>query len=154
MKINVKRKINAPSDALWSYLGDYSNIHRFHPLLSGSHFTDENHTCEVGSTRQCDMKDGNYLRERITEWKEGSHYSIEIDDTSMPVKDASATIGVRPLGEGSSEAYMHMEMKAKYRILTPFMYIGFRLFAAPSILRGLEKLYQKERSSDHKVTVA
>ncbi len=144
MKVSVKRKINASSEELWAYLGDYSNIHRFHPMLKGSHFTGENTTCEVGSTRQCDFKDGNYLKERIVEWKEGSHYTADIYDSSMPVKSAQATLGLTPIDENHTEAYMHVEMTTKYFILTPLMYFMFRFITAPGILKGLEKLYQSE----------
>ena len=146
MNISIKRTINAPSDALWDYLADYSNIHKFHPLLKGSDFVDGAHTCELGSTRQCDMKDGSYLKERITDWKEGSHYSVEIYETSMPVKEARATIGVKAIGENQSEAYMYMNMKPKYKLLQPMMYLMFQFFAGPSILRGLEKIYRKEHT--------
>lgn len=150
MKIKVQRKINAPSSVLWDYIGDYANIHKFHPLLSGSHFNEGTATCEVGSTRQCDMKSGDFLKEKITDWKEGSHYSVEIYETSMPVKNAKATVGVKPLGKEVSEAYMHVEMDAKYAILRPLIYLMFRYYVSPAILKGLDKLYHKE----HKVLVA
>ena len=144
MQIKIKRTINAPSDALWAYLADYSNIHRFHPLLKGSDFIEGAQTCEIGSTRQCDMKDGNYIKEKVTDWKEGSHYSVDIYETSMPIKRATATLGVRSLGVNKSEAYMNMEMIPKYKVLQPMMFLMFRYFAGPGILKGMEKLYHKE----------
>ena len=144
MKISVKRKINAPSDALWSYLADYSNIHRFHPLLKDSNFIEGAHTCEVGSTRQCDMKDGSFIKERVTEWKEGSHYTIDVYETSMPIKNSTATIGVVPINENETQAYMNLEMTPKYKVLQPVLFLVFRYFAGPAILRGLDKIYQKE----------
>ena len=144
MFINVKRKIKAPSDSLWNYLSDFANIHRFHPLLSGSHYTEESQSCEIGATRQCDFKDGNYLKERITDLQEGSHYTVEIYGTSMPVKNASATLGLQELGPNLTEVYMKVEMESKYKILSPLMYILFQYIAGPGILRGLEKLYRSE----------
>ena len=144
MKINVRRKINAPVEVLWSYFADYSNIQRFHPLLKNSHFVDGASSCELGSTRQCNMKDGNYLKEEVIDWKENSHYTVKIYDTSMPIKSAKATLGVTPLSNGSSEAYMQVEMIPKYKIMQPMMYLMFRFVAAPSILKGLEKLYKEE----------
>ena len=150
MRISVKRKIDAPSEALWNYLADYSNISRFHPMLNGSHFTGGNTTCEVGTTRQCDMKDGNYLQEKITQWEDGSHYSVQITETSMPVKNASATLGVRSTGEGESEAYMDLNLEAKNPLMSPMIFLMFKYKAAPSILKGLEDLYKQE----HKLAMA
>lgn len=144
MKIQVKRTINAPVEAIWAYLGDYSNIHRFHPMLKGSHFTEGTATCEVGATRQCDFNDGNYIQERVLEWEEGSHYTVDIYDSSMPVKSAQATLGVRPLGEDQTEAYMHMEMTPKNSLMSPMMYLMYKFNIAPGVLKGLEKLYLSE----------
>ena len=146
MKIQVKRRIEAPAADLWAYLGDYSNIYRFHPMLSGSHFNEGSQTCEIGSTRQCDFKNGEYLREKITDWKEGSHYTVDIYDTSMPIENAKATLGVRAISPTESEAFMDIEMDAKQKWMAPMLYLSFRYNAAPSILRGLEELYQQENA--------
>ena len=140
MKIKVKRTIKASKGALWNFLGDYSNIYKFNPLISDSHFNDGSATCEVGSTRQCDMKTGDYLKEKITEWEEGSHYSVEIYETSMPVKKANATIGLREIDKQTTEAFMEMNLESKYAILAPMMYLMFKYYAAPGILKGLEKI--------------
>ena len=144
MKISTKRKINATPEALWNHLGDYSNIYKFNPLIKDSHFNEGTTTCEVGSTRQCDMKTGDYLKERITDWKEGSHYSVEIYDTSMPVKKANATLGLNKIDDHTTEAYMEMEIVPKYAILGPMMYLMFKFIAAPGILKGLEKINRSE----------
>ena len=146
MKINVKRKTNAPASALWDYLADYSNIHRFHPLLKDSNFIEGATTCEIGSTRQCDMKDGNYIKEKVVDWKDGSHYTVDIYDTSMPIKNATATLGVRSISENETEAYMNLEMTPKLKIMQPMLFLMFRFVAAPKILKGLEELYLKERN--------
>jgi hypothetical protein len=148
MKITATRKIKATTEALWNYLGDYANIYRFNPLISHSHFNEGATTCEVGSTRQCDMKTGDYLKERIIEWKEGSHYSVEIYETSMPLKKAVAKLGVIKIDAQTSEVFMEMEIVAKYAVLTPIMYLMFKFVAAPGILKGLEKLYLSESKID------
>ena len=144
MKIKINRVIEAPSHVLWNYLADYSNIDRFHPLLASSEFVDGANSCEVGSTRQCNMKDGNYIKERVIDWKEGSHYSVEIYDTSMPMKSAQASIGVKQLDDHRSEVYFHMDAEPKYKIMQPMMYLMFKYKQGPTILKGLEELYKKE----------
>ena len=144
MKIEVNRTISAPASALWAYLSDYANIYRFHPLLKGSYFIEGTKHCAIGATRQCDFKDGHYLKERVTDWAEGSHYTVEIYDTSMPMNHATATLGVRAIGEGKSEAYMHLNIAPKYSAMQPMMFLMFRFFTGPAILRGLDQLQQRE----------
>jgi len=146
MKVSLKKKIKAPSEKIWTYLADYSNIHRFHPLLKSAHFIEGAETCEIGSTRQCNMKDGNYVKERIVDWKEGAHYTVDVYDTSMPIKKASATLGVSPLSNGHTEAFIQMDITPKYKIIQPLLFLMFRFVAAPMILNGLAKLYKQESS--------
>lgn len=144
MKIKVKRKANAPAEGLWLYLGDFSRIYRFHPMLKGSHFIDGSDTCEVGSTRQCNFKDGSVLKEQIVEWEEGSHYKINIIESTMPFKSATAKIGVRTIGTNKSETYMEVNGVPKNRLMGPMMSLMFRYKVIPAILKGLEDLYHEE----------
>ena len=104
----------------------------------------ENKKLAIGTSRRCEMIGGQFVCETITDWKVGSHYTVETYETSMPVKDASATIGVRSLGKNKTEAYMQMKMKPTYKIFQPFLYIAFKFIVAPSILQGLEELHRQE----------
>ena len=147
MHIQIKRQIQAPANQLWAYLADYSNIHRFHPLLTGSHFVEGTQSGEIGSKRQCDFRSGDFLKEEVTDWQEGSHYTVHIYDTSMPICSAQATLGIRPLGDQETEAFMHIQLEAKHPLLAPLLYLNFRYFAGPGILRGLEQLYREETAA-------
>ncbi len=147
MHIHVERKISEPSADLWAYLADFGNIQAFHPFLKGSHLTEGTQSCEVGGTRQCDMKDGNFLKERIVEWEEGSHYTVEIYETSLPVKKARATLGVRPMDDHASVAYMTMDFTPKSWLMSPFLYLMTRYQTVPGILRGLEKLHERAQQA-------
>lgn len=147
MEILVSRKVPRSTEAVWHILSDYGNIHRFHPLLKTSGFIEGSCTTTPGATRQCDMLDGSFLKERITDWKEGSHYSIEVYETSMPVKESTATIGVTKLDDHNSMAYMQIKMKSKYAFLAPMLYLIFRYYAGPAILSGLSKAATKEEQT-------
>ncbi len=144
MKITQSRRVNAKASEIWPYLADFGNIHRFHPKLSGSHYLNEYDSCEIGSERQCNLKDGNFLKERVTEFKEGSYYTVEIFDSSYPIKKAIATLGVRALEDGGTEIYMESEMEIPNPLLRPLLYLGFKYDAMPSILKGLEGLHEEE----------
>jgi hypothetical protein len=148
MKITVTRKTNAPAKGLWPYLADFSNIVRFHPMVNASYYVDGSETCEVGSTRQCDFKDGSFFKEQITELKEGSHYRINVVDSSGPVKDASAFFGLKTLEDGSTEILMEVDMTPKNILMQPMLYTAFKYKALPSVLKGLEDLYNQEHGSN------
>ena len=145
MQVHIKRTISVPAKDAWDYLADYSNIHRFHPLLKGSNFIEGAQSCEIGSTRQCDMKDGSYIKERVIEWQEGSHYTVDIYDTSMPIKEARATLGIKPIDKTQSHAYMQVQLTPKWILTQPVLFLAFKYVVGPGILKGLEKLYIKEQ---------
>lgn len=143
MKIKFKRKINAPAGQIWPIIADFSNINKFHPFLKGAEFVNDSSSCEIGSARQCDFKDGTSVKETITEWVEGSHYTIEMSDITMPMKSGTGTVGVRELDSNASEAYMIMDIKLKKPIMQPMMYLMFRYNMGPKILKGLDEYYQR-----------
>ncbi len=138
MKILVTKPINASRETVWNHLSEFENIHKFHPLLKSSGYIEGSCDHSSGSTRQCNMIDGSYLKERIVDWQEKSHYSIEVFDTSLPVKDSRATLGVNKIDANNSLAYMYISLQAKYTLLSPLLYLGFRFYAGPAILRGLK----------------
>ncbi len=139
MRIFISKTINAPKNEVWSLLSDFSNIHNFHPLLKSSGFIEGSCTHEPGSVRRCDMLDGSYLKERIVEWKEGDFYIAEVYETSLPIKTSRATLGLSKLNNHTTLSYMYITMKSKYILLKPMLYLMFKFYAGPAILRGLSK---------------
>ena len=151
MKITVTRKVNAPAVGLWSYLADFSNIHRFHPFVKDSFFINGSNSTDVGSARQCNFKDGSEFKETITEWNEGSNYSLVAEDSTGRLKSAKATVGVKAIDSESTEVYMSVDMIPANRIMQPIMYLTFKNKVMPAILKGLEEIYNKEQKVHSKV---
>lgn len=139
--------MRAHTDVLWKYLADFSNIYRFHPLLKKSKLIEDSCMEGKGAERQCFMLDGSYVKERVLAWEEGKFYTIEVFETTMPIKSARATLGVSSIDKCLSNAYMHMELEPKYKILQPVLYLMFKLVAGPAILRGLDKISLRERKA-------
>ncbi|MFQ5509768.1 MAG: SRPBCC family protein [Leptospirillia bacterium] len=112
-QITHTRHIRAPRVTVWEWLADYTNIHRFHPLLNT--VTQETpEACGIGAVRRCDLKDGQFLRERVVDWNEGEWYRVEIFESSMPLASAFGTLGVSDAADGGSEAYMIMDYTPKF----------------------------------------
>ena len=145
MKFGVKRVIKARKEDLWEILGDFSNIQRFHPMLKGSHFIEGSNSCEVGSMRQCNFNDGNHIKERILEWDEGNSYTVDIFSGSLPIEYAKATLGLIDNGDGTTTAYMDMDIRARNKWMNPMMYMMYKYKGIPSILKGLEETHHKEQ---------
>lgn len=116
--IEVTRTIHQPVARVWELLADFQNIARWNPNLNDSYLLEGSQEQGVGASRQCDLADGkNWIRERITDWKEGEAYSIDIFEGTMPLASASATLGVRSLGPNRSEAYMIFDYVPKMGVV-------------------------------------
>lgn len=111
-QITRTRHVDAPRVDVWRWISDYTNIHRFHPLLRNVE-QETPQACGIGAVRRCNLTDGNYLRERVVAWNEGEGYRVEIFDSSMPLSRAFATIGVRDAA-GGAEAYMILDYTVKF----------------------------------------
>lgn len=138
MKIKVTRRINATAAELWPHLADYGNVNKFHPFLKGSDYTGETTEGGLGATRQCDFKDGNTIKEKVIEWNEGSSYTVEMFDSSLPIKSGKGTLGLNKINEYETEVYMILEADPKNKLMQPMMYMQFKYVMVPKILKSLE----------------
>ncbi len=115
----------------------FRNIHRFNPHLLGSHVLEGGESCGVGTRRQCDLKRGGSLHERVVEWRPGESHTVEIDAPSMPVTNMRTTMAVRSVGEGCCEVSMNSRYLPKYGMLGRLLDALFLRHVMRSMLRGV-----------------
>jgi len=109
----VTRSLDASPAEVWSVLADFGNIAEWNPNLSASRLLGEQ-AGGVGTTRQCDLKDGkNYVRERVTTWEDGRRMEIDIYEGTMPLKSAIATIVLEPAGPRRTKVIASMSFVPK-----------------------------------------
>ena len=144
-QLKFAQKIDRPAAEVWSVLADFEGISSWNPNLSDSYLLEGSTSTGVGARRQCDMKDGkNWIRELVTSWDDGSSYSVDIYEGTMPLKTASATLGVRPLSATTSEAYMEMDYEPKMGVLGRVMDVMMmRRMMRGSIQRLLDGLERR-----------
>ncbi|PCH45760.1 MAG: hypothetical protein COC23_05585 [Hyphomicrobiales bacterium] len=135
--VKVKQLVNAPVSRVWESWDNYADIYRFNPNLKKSYLIGDSADTGRGATRQCDFADGkNYVRERLIEYVPGKKLVVDIYDGTVPLKSATATITLSPIGSEKTEVTMAMEFVPKMgllgRLLVPLMKIKFG-----NALRGL-----------------
>ena len=120
--IIVRRQIAASPAAVWRVLADFGGIASWNPNLRGSHLLEGSANEGEGAMRQCDLSDGkNWIRERVVAWEEGRSLTVDIYEGTMPLQSASATLGVQPLPDGGSEAWMEFDYTVKMGVLGALM---------------------------------
>ncbi len=115
-QVTVSHIVSSPISKVWAVLADFGGIHRFSAGIEASPINDGTPSTGVGAERNCQLYDGNNLQERITEFVENKRLGIEIFQTSMPLKAATAHFDLEP-AEGGCKVTMTMDYELKYGIV-------------------------------------
>ncbi len=68
----------------------------------------------VGAIRQCDLMGGGHIVEKVIDWKDGESYTIEVTETSLPLKRARTTLSVAPTDVNASRVTMTIDYTPTY----------------------------------------
>lgn len=138
--VTVTQDIPVAPDRVWQALADFGNIQRFHPGLKSSRLTGDK-ASGVGAVRRCDLKAGGHIVERVTDWTDGKGYTIEVTETSLPLKRATTSLSVAPAGGNGARVSISMDYTPKYgpvgAILDAFMMRGAVQAQLKGIIDGL-----------------
>lgn len=88
--------INAPADKVWAYLGDFSNLDEWHPVIESCEIEGDDRPDQVGAIRRLTAQGGQAVfRERLVAFDdEGRSLTYEIVESPLPVRDYRSTIRV------------------------------------------------------------
>lgn len=127
-RVSVERTIDAPVEEVWKTWDDFGNISAFHPLLKSSHLLGNQQTGK-GATRQCDLKDGNRIQERIIEYVPQQRLAVDIYDGTLPLSRAIVTFLLKPVGR-ATHITMTIDFTPKFgpmgAVMIPLMKPQFR----------------------------
>ena len=136
----ISKKVNAPIDHVWASWDDFANIATFNPNLSKSFLIGpQRDSTGVGTKRECKMADGkNWVRERITDYVPGQSITLEIVESSMPIKEMKITTAYRKVTESVTEitrtCHFQLKMGVVGKMMGPMMKKRF----APMLMNMLE----------------
>ena len=105
-------RIDAPKDRVWGVLSDLGSIYKWNPGIAHS-FTTSDAARGDNAMRQCDLPDGGFLRERAFNWSEGEGFTIEVYETSLPLKESFVDFRATPEGE-ATVVNLKMDYKLKF----------------------------------------
>ena len=112
-KLSSEIQIDAPKEKVWAILADLETVQHYDPAITKAYYTSEVRD-GVGAARQCDLPDGGYVRERVTEWKPGEGYAINVyegSDVVAPFESADARFALRDAGQGTA-----VSLELEYRL--------------------------------------
>ncbi|MBT4710573.1 MAG: SRPBCC family protein [Alphaproteobacteria bacterium] len=121
MKIEVRKAVDVPHDALWAAISDFAGTQNFNPVVETSVLTGDTPNQGLGIQRLCTFYDGNSILETVKDWRDKSGFTVEMTEMNMPFKSAHATLDALPAGDGKSVITMTLEATPKYGIFGALM---------------------------------
>jgi hypothetical protein len=100
-KLHVEKTliINATAQQVWAFAGEWTGIDNLAPAVITSILSNGS---EIGSFRIINLKGGGVIEEEMVD-KSATNYSYIIKKSPLPVSNYRSTIGVKDLGDGTSE---------------------------------------------------
>ena len=102
-------------------LADVGGIHRYHSGVETSPINEGTPASGLGAERTCHLYDGNHIQERVVESIDEQKLSIEIFETSMPLKDALGVFTLTALPSGGTLVTVTMQYAVKYGLIGKVM---------------------------------
>lgn len=141
-KVSTDRVIKASPDDVWRALADFGGVHRFHPMVESANLLSE-HNGGLDAMRVCNFYDGTSVKERVSGWKDGEHMRVELSEFSMPLKRATATLNVAPVGTDSARVTFALDYTPKFGPLGALMDVlmmkAMMGRMMKSVLKGLDE---------------
>jgi ribosome-associated toxin RatA of RatAB toxin-antitoxin module len=103
--------IEASPEQVWSVLARLDALADYDPALAESRIETRARS-GLGAERRCELKDGNWFRERVTEWQPHRAIAFELCECSFPVRSLAHRYLLTPENSGTRvEQRMHYELK-------------------------------------------
>lgn len=139
-------RIDAPAERTWAVLSDITAMREYMPGVAEVRLLSDSGS-GTGAVRHCLFEDGIELTERVTEWHEGSGYTIETTAfVGVPMRSNVVTFRVQSQG-ATSTVTQSMRYSMKGWALAPVierMAAGTMRKALRGALEGLKEHVERE----------
>lgn len=81
-RVTKSRVVKASAQQVWNVIGNYTNIHVFHPFVKDVDQLSEG-AYGLGASRQCNLYNQSSIVETVTHWEEGRSYTVQTGDQPM-----------------------------------------------------------------------
>jgi len=137
--VSVTRTLPHPFPRVWEALDDFGAVQKYHPTVEKSGILNGIARGE-GAQRVCQFYDGSAIKERITEYRAGRGYTVEIVDFGpFPLKQAVARISAQAEGDGKTRVTFKMSFLPRFG---PFGWVMAQTMMKPQFRRVFGRLLQ------------
>ncbi len=98
--LNHEIMINAKPDSVWQILVNLEMVQHYNPQVASAQYLSNEHQ-GVNSSRQCTMKDGSVVKERVIAVEENKSITMELYESNWPVEKMKWHTMIEARGEGT-----------------------------------------------------
>ena len=99
-RVTGEIRIDASKEKVWDVVADLGSVSVWNPALADSHYTSEVKE-GLEASRRCEFPDGGYVKERVTEWKPGEAFTLDIYEGTVPFASAHGSFSLVDDGDGT-----------------------------------------------------
>lgn len=92
--------INTSPEKVWAVLNDVEEVGKYNPQVAEAKCISTNHE-GLGASRQCTMKDGSILKEKVTLVEPDNAISMELYESGFPVQNMKWRTTIEPKDKGT-----------------------------------------------------
>lgn len=122
----TEMEVDVTPEKAWEVLSAYGNVSDFHSIVTSSNAINGSHNeASLSCERICYIANGKrqvMVKERILEYKEGSHYKYNVYDwENFPIRKMNITYGVKVNTQNKTVIYQITDYRLKPGFLTGVM---------------------------------
>jgi len=103
--------IAASPEEVWKVLARLDALAEYDPAVAKTRIETQERS-GLAAERRCELKDGNWFRERVTEWEPQRALAFELCECSLPVRSLAHRYELTPESGGTRvEQRMHYQLK-------------------------------------------
>lgn len=139
-EFTINKTVNVPIEKVWANWDDFANIARFNPNIKESFLlTPTDKETGVGTLRECKMPDDkNWVRERILDYRPDRNITLEVYESSMPIKKMTIDTSFKKVSETITEMTLHCKFELKMGVVGKMMGPMMKKRFEPMLMNLLE----------------
>jgi uncharacterized protein YndB with AHSA1/START domain len=139
--ITKEIQIDVSKEKVWEILSNLETVQNYDPFVVNSFYTSDIKE-GVGASRQCDLPEGGYIKERIIAWNPGEGYSLNVyedGEPDSPLENQYAHFTLKEDGQGTTVTMtIEYDMKADAPVDPQEIEQMWRDEILPGLLAGLK----------------
>ena len=131
-RVEVSEIVQASAEQVWKVIGDYNNIHVFHPFVEKAVQMNDK-ASGLGAVRQCNLYNNTSVLEEVVAWDEGRSFTVKNQQAPL-VGEIEGGMRLEPINTEITRVTIFLSYTPKWGIIGKLLNALLLKFAFKSVL--------------------